>query len=245
VHADLGQVVVRPRPVVIARLALEHVASTGHGSGPHAGRPRTGRARLRTVITVGLTGGIGSGKTTVARRLSGLGAVVIDADALAREVVAPGTPGLAAVAAAFGPGVLSDDGALDRAAMADRVFGDAAELQRLNRIVHPLVAERTQTLLADAATDAVVVHDIPLLVEAGRGDYDLVVVVDTPDDLRVERLVTGRGMDRHDVLRRMDRQASRTDRLATADVVIDNSGDLEDLTEQVDELWRELGERLR
>lgn len=197
------------------------------------------------MIRVGLTGGIGSGKTEVARRLADLGAVVVDADALAREALAPGTPGLAAVVDAFGTQVLAADGSLDRAGLAARVFADPAQLDRLNAIVHPLVAERTAELLAEVAPDAVVVHDIPLLVETGRADYDLVVVVDAPDEVREQRLVQLRGMDPADVHRRMQQQATRQERLAAADVVIDNSGVLEDLGEQVDELWRELGERLR
>ncbi len=196
------------------------------------------------MITVGLTGGIGSGKSTVAARLAELGAVVVDADAVAREVLEPGTVGLAAVVEAFGPEVLAADGSLDRAALAARVFAVPAELDRLNAVVHPLVANRTQELLRQVPADAVVVHDIPLLVETGRGGYDLVVVVDAPDTVREARLAE-RGMAVDDIRQRMARQASREERLAAADVVIDNSADLTELGEQVDELWRELTERLR
>jgi dephospho-CoA kinase len=196
------------------------------------------------VITVGLTGGIGAGKSTVAQRLAELGAVVIDADALAREVVQPGTPGLAAVVDAFGAQMLTPDATLDRAALAAHVFSDPDELARLNAIVHPLVAQRTATLVAAAPTDAVVVHDIPLLVETGGAGYDLVVVVDAPDDVRLDRLVQ-RGLPADEARRRMAAQASREERLTAADVVLDNAGERGDLIEQVDELWRELVERLR
>jgi dephospho-CoA kinase len=195
------------------------------------------------VIRVGLTGGIGSGKSTVGSLLAQLGAVVVDADEVARAVVEPGTPGLVALVAAFGPGVLLPDGSLDRAALAARVFADPSELERLNAIVHPLVAQRTEQMLQELPTDAVVVHDIPLLVETGREGYNLVVVVDAPDEVRESRLVQ-RGMSADDVRQRMARQATREQRLAAADVVIDNGGDLADLSEQVDELWRELADRL-
>lgn len=176
------------------------------------------------MISVGLTGGIGSGKTTVAQRLAALGAVVIDADRLAREAVGRGTPGLAAVAASFGPDVLAADGSLDRAALAARVFTDPGQLERLNAIVHPIVATRTEELLTQVPPDAVVVHDIPLLVETGRDGYDLVVVVDAPDDVREARLVADRRMSPADAQARMAQQATRQQRLAAADVVIDNSG---------------------
>jgi dephospho-CoA kinase len=196
------------------------------------------------VITVGLTGGIGSGKSTVAARLAELGAVVVDADEIAREVLEPGTAGLAAVVDIFGPGVLDAEGGLDRGALAARVFADPAELDRLNALVHPLVARRTEEMLRLVPADAVVVHDIPLLVETARGGYDLVVVVDAPEGVREARLAA-RGMAPDDVGQRMARQASREERLAAADVVIDNGAGLAELGEQVDELWRELTERLR
>jgi dephospho-CoA kinase len=193
------------------------------------------------VLSVGLTGGIGSGKSTVARRLAELGAVVIDSDRLAREVVGPGTPGLAAVVAAFGPEVLAPDGSLDRPAVAARVFADPELRAVLNGIVHPLVRARAQTLTQAAPVDAVVVQDVPLLVENGlAASFDLVVVVDAPDDLRVERLTADRGMTDADARARMAAQATREERLEAADFVLDNSGSTQGLLDQVDALWAEL-----
>jgi dephospho-CoA kinase len=189
---------------------------------------------------VGLTGGIGSGKSEVARLLAAHGAVVIDADQLAREVVEPGTPGLAQVVAAFGPDVLGPDGRLDRKALAARVFSDGAALARLNAIVHPLVAERGAELVAEAPVEAVVVHDVPLLVENGLEDaYDLVVVVDAPEEARLARLAA-RGLTDKDARARMAAQAPREERLAAADYLVVNDGDLVDLRVRVDELWRNL-----
>jgi dephospho-CoA kinase len=189
---------------------------------------------------VGLTGGIGSGKSEVARLLAAHGAVVIDADQLAREVVEPGTPGLAQVVAAFGPDVLGPDGRLDRKALAARVFSDGAALARLNAIVHPLVAERGAELVAEAPVEAVVVHDVPLLVENGLEDaYDLVVVVDAPEEARLARLAA-RGLTDEDARARMAAQASSEERLAAADYLVVNDGDLVDLRVRVDELWRNL-----
>lgn len=193
------------------------------------------------MLSVGLTGGIGSGKSTVARRLAELGAVVIDSDRLAREVVGPGTPGLAAVVAAFGPEVLAPDGSLDRPAVAARVFADPELRAVLNGIVHPLVRARAQTLTQAAPVDAVVVQDVPLLVENGlAASFDLVVVVDAPDDLRVERLTADRGMTDADARARMAAQATREERLEAADFVLDNSGSTQGLLDQVDALWAEL-----
>ena len=194
------------------------------------------------MLLVGLTGGIGSGKSTVARALADRGAVVIDADVLAREVVEPGTPGLEAVVARFGTGVLTADGHLDRAALAGLVFDDEVARADLNGIVHPLVAAESQRRVAAAPSGSVVVMDVPLLVEAARGGYDLVVVVEAPPDVRVDRLVA-RGMDREDVRRRMAAQASDADRRAVADVVLDNSGSEADLLRQVEDLWADLGKR--
>jgi dephospho-CoA kinase len=189
---------------------------------------------------VGLTGGIGSGKSEVARLLAAHGAVVIDADQLAREVVEPGTPGLAQVVAAFGADVLGPDGRLDRKALAARVFSDGAALARLNAIVHPLVAERGAELVAEAPVEAVVVHDVPLLVENGLEDaYDLVVVVDAPEEARLARLAA-RGLTDEDARARMAAQAPREERLAAADYLVVNDGDLVDLRVRVDELWRNL-----
>jgi len=166
---------------------------------------------------------------------------VVDADRLAREVVAPGTPGLRRVIEVFGDDVLDTDGALDRPAMAALVFGDAQARARLEAIVHPLVGARAAELMAAADDDAVVVYDVPLLVErANAAGYDLVVVVDASDDVRIDRLVRLRGWTEADARARMSAQAGREDRLAVADVVLANDGTLEDLTEQVDALWQSL-----
>ncbi|HLZ37350.1 MAG TPA: dephospho-CoA kinase [Mycobacteriales bacterium] len=190
------------------------------------------------MLTVGLTGGIGSGKSEVARLLASYGAVVIDADALAREVVAPGTPGLARVVEEFGADVLTAGGALDRERMGRLVFADPDARQRLEAIVHPLVAERAAALMAAAPADAVVVYDVPLLVENDLvSRYDVVVVVDAPDDVRVERLVRLRGMSEADARARLASQASREARLAVADVVVDNSSSLPALQRRVREVW--------
>ena len=193
------------------------------------------------MLRVGLTGGIGSGKSEVSRRLAAYGAVVIDADALAREVVAPGTDGLAAVVAAFGDQVVGPDGRLDRVALGRRVFDDAEARRRLEAIIHPRVRARAAEIEASAAEDAVVVHDIPLLVESGQaGDFDVVVVVDAPRQVQVSRLMEGRGMSRDEALGRISAQASRADRLKAADVVIHNAGSLGELSDQVERLWRSL-----
>jgi dephospho-CoA kinase len=193
------------------------------------------------VLRVGLTGGIGSGKSTVSRRLAELGAVVIDSDVLAREVVQPGTPGHAAVVSAFGPGVVASDGALDRAALARIVFADSELLGVLNGIVHPLVRARADAIAAAAPEDAIVVQDVPLLVESGLADaYDLVVVVDAPEEDRVSRIVQHRAMSAEQVRDRIAVQADREQRLAAADFVVDNSGTRSALLAQVDRLWAEL-----
>jgi len=197
------------------------------------------------MLRVGLTGGIGSGKSEVSRRLAAHGAVVIDADVAAREVVAPGTPGLAQVAAAFGPEVLGPDGALDRERLGAMVFRDPALRAKLNAIVHPLVREwmtAAERAAAEAAAatgrDLIVVHDVPLLAESGRADgFDLVIVVDVPPELQVERLVSERGMTPDQARARMAAQAGRDQRLGLADLVIDNSGSLDDLDRRVGEVW--------
>ena len=199
------------------------------------------------MIVVGLTGGIGSGKSEVARRLAALGAVVVDADAIAREVVAPGTPGLAQVVAEFGDEVLSPDGSLDRDRVAALVFADPTARARLNAIVHPLIGaamiERTAAA-GEADPHAVVVNDVPLLVEGGLSDrYDAVVVVDTDPETQVRRLVEQRGMTEADARARMAVQATREQRLAVADYVVDNTGDLEHLDRQVREVWAKLSAR--
>jgi len=197
------------------------------------------------VLTVGLTGGIGAGKSEVTRMLADLGAIVVDADHLAREALAPGSAGLAQVVDSFGAGVLADDGQLDRARLADLVFQDDGARRRLEEIVHPIVASRAGDLLAAAPPGSVVVHDVPLLVEKDlAGGYDLVVVVEAPEELRLRRVVASRGLSPDAVRARMAAQASPESRLAVADVVIDNSGSLEDLQAQVGELWTEITSRL-
>lgn len=190
---------------------------------------------------VGLTGGIGAGKSAVLRLLAERGAVVVDADAIAREVVEPGTPGLQAVADEFGDEVLALDGGLDRAALAAVVFSNAVSLARLEAIVHPLVRARREALLRTAAPGEVVVEDIPLLVEKGMSrDFDLVVVVVAPPETRVARLVRLRGMDEGDVRARIANQATDEARAEAADVVIDNSGPPEALEPQVAALWERI-----
>ncbi|MCO5985426.1 dephospho-CoA kinase [Actinoallomurus spadix] len=193
------------------------------------------------MLSVGLTGGIGSGKSEVSRRLAEHGAVVVDADAVAREVVEPGTPGLAEVVAEFGEGVLLPDGSLDRERLGSIVFADEERRARLNAIVHPRVGERMRELVERAPGDAIVVYDVPLIAENGlAGMYDLVVVVDTPVEEQVRRLTGRRGMTEADARARIAAQATRERRLEIADRVIDNSGTLERLAGQVDELWADL-----
>jgi dephospho-CoA kinase len=191
---------------------------------------------------VGLTGGIGSGKSTVAAMLAERGAVIVDADALAREAVAPGTPGLSEVVARFGRDMVADHGSLDRAALARVVFADPAALADLNAIVHPAVrAAIAERLAALDGFDGVVVLEIPLLVESGRSyGQSAVIVVDCPEEVAVARLVDGRGMDEGDARRRMAAQVSRADRLAAADLVVDNGGSRADLEAEVDRVWADL-----
>lgn len=192
---------------------------------------------------VGLTGGIGSGKSAVSRLLAEHGAVVLDADLVAREVVEPGTPGLALIVASFGAGVLQADGTLDRTALGTRVFADPKALQELNAIVHPLVGERTGELVDQARSSGatVVVHDVPLLVENGLAElYDVVVVVAATPQTQVDRLVRLRGMTEQEAQQRIAAQAPLADKLAVATHVIDNDGPLHDLAPQVDRLWSEL-----
>ncbi|MGM9470501.1 dephospho-CoA kinase [Pseudarthrobacter sp. YS3] len=190
------------------------------------------------MLKIGLTGGIASGKSVVAARLAEHGALLVDADALAREVVAPGTPGLARVVDAFGTDMLAADGSLERAKLGALVFGNAAQLAVLNGIVHPMVREAAAGIIAAADEGSVVVQDIPLLVETGQASaFHLVLVVDAPDDVRIARMVERRGMTAEEALSRMASQATREERLAAADVVLDNSGTLEDLAAQVDKLW--------
>jgi len=198
------------------------------------------------MLKVGLTGGIGSGKSWVSARLASHGAVVVDADLLAREVVAGGSPGFERVVARFGPQVVGPDGRLDRQALGRRVFADDADLADLNAIVHPLVGERASTLIeqAELAGVPMVVHDVPLLVENGLANsYDVVVVVDAPVEVQLSRLVRDRGMSRADALARIAQQSTRDVRLAAADEVLDNGGTLDELADQVDLLWQRLRAR--
>lgn len=190
---------------------------------------------------IGLTGGIASGKSTIGVRLAELGAVRIDADQLARDAVAPGSPGLARVSERFGEAVLQADGSLDRAALGAQVFSDAAKLADLNAIVHPEVRRLADERISAARAedpDAVIVYEIPLLVEADRGgDWDLIVVADAPVEQRVARMVSLRGMTEADARRRVANQASDAERRAVADVVIDTSGSEAETLAQVDALW--------
>jgi dephospho-CoA kinase len=199
------------------------------------------------MLKVGLTGGIGAGKSEVSRLLEEHGAVIVDADKIAREVVEPGTPGLAAVAEEFGDEVLAPDGSLDRPRLGAVVFADAERLAALNAIVHPLVGERSAELERQAAADsasAVIVHDVPLLTENGLAPlYDVVLVVDASPENQLDRLVRLRGMTEEDARARMAAQATREERLALADIVIGNDGTPEELATRVREVWDELCER--
>jgi dephospho-CoA kinase len=196
------------------------------------------------VLRIGLTGGIGAGKSEVSLRLAGQGAVVIDADAIARDVVAPGTAGLAEVTEAFGREILRPDGELDRPRLGDIVFADPELRGKLNAIIHPRVGVRMAELEQAAGPGAIVVHDVPLIAENGLADaYDVVVVVDVPPRIQIDRLVRYRGMTREQARARMAAQASREQRLAVADIVIDNSGSLAELDRQVGDLWAELRRR--
>lgn len=191
------------------------------------------------MVRIGLTGGIGSGKSTVSRRLGELGAVVVDADQLAREVLAPGSEGLQAVQERCGDGVVGPDGALDRGALGGIVFADERSRRDLEAITHPLIARRTAQLMAEAGEDAIVVHDVPLLVEKHMGPaYHLVVVVEADHDSRVRRL-EGRGLSEQDARARMEHQATDEQRRAAADVLIDNNGTADDLMAEVDRVWHE------
>lgn len=189
------------------------------------------------MILVGLTGGIGSGKSTVSARLAALGARVIDADAITRDLQEPGTEVFAAIVERFGEGVLGADGSLDRPALAAIVFADPEELKALNEIVHPAVGVEIAARLAAAATDDVVILDVPLLVESGRDDMAALVVVDLPEDEAVRRLVEHRGFTEEDARARIGLQATREERAAKADLVLDNSGTREELIAQIDRAW--------
>ncbi|MFJ4169431.1 dephospho-CoA kinase [Paenarthrobacter sp. NPDC089714] len=190
------------------------------------------------MLKIGLTGGIASGKSLVAARLQELGATLVDADLLARQVVEPGTAGLSRVVAAFGEGILAADGSLDRPALGAIVFQDPSRRQMLNSIIHPLVRASAAATLAAAEPGEIVVQDIPLLVETGQGSaFHLVIVVDSPDDVRFQRMVELRGMSPDEARSRMAAQAGREERLAAADVVLDNSGSRSDILGAVDSLW--------
>ncbi|MGW2019789.1 dephospho-CoA kinase [Streptomyces sp. NPDC001927] len=196
------------------------------------------------MLKVGLTGGIGAGKSAVSRLLVSYGAVLIDADKIAREVVEPGTPGLAAVVAAFGPEILTEQGTLDRPKLGSIVFADADRLATLNGIVHPLVGARSAELESAAGPDDVVVHDVPLLTENALAPlYDLVVVVDASAETQLDRLVRLRGMAEPEARARMAAQATREQRRAIADLLIDNDGPLEALEPQVRAVWEQLTRR--
>ena len=191
------------------------------------------------VLRIGLTGGIGSGKSTVSALLAARGAVVIDADRIAREVVEPGTPGLGAVVESFGEQLLNSDGSLDRPGLAAIVFADPAARKRLDGIVHPLVRARAAESIAAAPADAVVVQDVPLLVETGQAaSYDLVLVVETDEEVRVQRLVQ-RGLSAEDARARIASQATDAQRREVADVVLRNDGDRDALAAQVGRFWAE------
>ncbi|MFE5299119.1 dephospho-CoA kinase [Streptomyces sp. NPDC056632] len=196
------------------------------------------------MLKVGLTGGIGAGKSEVSRLFVSYGAVLIDADRIAREVVEPGTPGLAAVVAEFGPGILTPEGTLDRPKLGSIVFNDPGRLAALNAIVHPLVGARSAELEGLAGPGDVVVHDVPLLTENGLAPlYDLVVVVDAAPETQLDRLVRLRGMTEPEARARMAAQATRAQRRAVADLIVDNDGPLEALEPQVRTIWAELRER--
>jgi dephospho-CoA kinase len=192
------------------------------------------------MLRVALTGGIASGKSTVAAGLAARGAIIIDADVLAREVVEPGTPAFAAIIDRFGEQLLAE-GRLERARLAQIVFADALARRDLERIVHPAVRARAAELERAAGAAAIVVHVIPLLVETGQqGDFDLVVTVDVDHETQIQRLVVRNGFTRTEAESRIAAQASREDRMSAADVVIDNTGSVTRLTEQIDALWAEL-----
>lgn len=192
-------------------------------------------------MRVGLTGGIASGKSTVSSILRELGAIVIDADQLAKDVVAKGTPGLAAVVEEFGPEMLTPEGELDRPRMGELVFADESARRRLEAIVHPLVFERYAELEGTAPPDAIVVHDIPLLVESGRAEeFDAVIVVDAHEDHQLERMVRDRGWTEEHARSRIAAQATREQRRAAATYLIENTGTREDLRHKVTEVFAEL-----
>ena len=199
------------------------------------------------MLLVGLTGGIASGKSVVAARLAEHGAVVVDADQIAREVVEPGTPALARIADEFGRDVIAPDGSLDRAALGGLVFADEAKRLMLNQITHPAVLELSQRRFAEAAAadpDAIVVYDVPLLSEVrGKAEFDVVVVVSAPEEVRIERMVALRGMSRDEAERRIRSQVPEADRRALADILIESGGTVDETLARADEVWAELHQR--
>lgn len=199
------------------------------------------------MLLVGLTGGIASGKSLVAARLAEHGAVVVDADVIARQVVEPGTPALARIALEFGPDVLAPDGSLDRAALGAIIFSDEAKRLLLNSITHPAILEESQRQFAAAGAanpDAVVVYDVPLLSEArSRAEFDVVVVVSAPEETRIERMVSIRGMSREEATRRIRSQAPEDTRRAMADIIIESGGTLDETLAQADAVWEQLRQR--
>ena len=200
---------------------------------------------MSRILNVGLTGGIASGKSAVSQRMAGHGAVIIDADQLARQAVAPGSEALAEIVEHFGEDMLTAEGRLDRAALGERVFGDESARERLNSIVHPRVRAEAARQREYVADGSVVVEDIPLLIETGQQDrFDVVVVVQAPHEERVRRMVEDRGMSREEAESRVRAQASDKERAAAADVVLDNSGSLEELVRRVDDLWETLSNRV-
>ena len=233
----------RTRAPAGAGFARRPTEPRGHGScgDPDGNAWFTTRSRLTygvAVLLIGLTGGIGSGKSTVSRLLHGRGAVIIDADGIVHELQAPGRPVFESMVAEFGPSIVLPDGALDRQAVADLVFNDADALKALNTIVHPAVgAEIAKRMQREAETDHVVILDVPLLVESGRDDMTGLVVVDVDPEVAIARTVAQRGMREEDVRARIAKQVSREDRLAKADHVIDNSGTLADLEREVAAAW--------
>ncbi|MUH44038.1 MAG: dephospho-CoA kinase [Actinobacteria bacterium] len=196
------------------------------------------------MLVVGLTGGVGAGKSTVSQMLADHGAVIVDADAIARAVVEPGTPGFQEVLDAFGDEVLYYDGMLDRKALAALVFRDPVARGKLESIIHPLVRQQSDLMTALADDDAIVVHDVPLLAETGRTEaYDVIVVVDAPEDVRIARLLHSKGWDVAAAKDRIAAQSSSAQRLAIADEVVENTGDIAELQIHVDALWERLKQR--
>jgi dephospho-CoA kinase len=230
-----------------ARSSARTPSRNAKGAGLPWGPALLRAVSIAFVYQIGLTGGIASGKSVVTARLAERGAVVIDADRLARDVVAPGTPGLAALADRFGPSVIAEDGTLDRPALGAIVFSDESARLALNGITHPAIAALRRELVARADERAVIVNDIPLLVETlkegERPSFDLVVVVSAETETRIGRMMELRGLSREEALRRIESQATEAQRLAVADVVIDSNGTLAETLSQADALWETVNAR--